>query len=45
MNQVDPVLLADRLENIPYVSNQILTPARLNSGATSAVESPPYGAA
>ena len=45
MNQVDPVLLADRLENIPYVSNQILTPARLNSGATSVVESPPYGAA
>lgn len=45
MNQVDPVLLASRLENIPAVSNQILTPARLRSGLNSAVESPPYGAA
>ena len=44
-NQVDPVLLANRLANIPLISNSILTPGRLHSGLNSAVESPPYGAA
>lgn len=44
-NQVDPVLLANRLADIPSISNSILTPARFISGLNSAVESPPYGAA
>ena len=44
-NQVDPVLLANRLQNIPSVSNHILTPSRLESGVNSAIETPPDGAA
>ena len=41
-SQVDPILLANRLADIPNVSNSVLTPAGINSRLNS-VESPPYG--
>ena len=44
-NQVDPVLLARRLADIPNVSNAILTPNAVNnSSRLNSIESPPYGA-
>ena len=45
-NQVDPVILARRLADIPNVSNVILTPnAAVSNSRLNSIESPPYGAA